>query len=128
MDNPSDTGTRGGYTALQRMERRSPKSLDLRESAVNVIPRFSLAHTHNTVKAGLFSAVVTTFIVESYKLLLPDPNAAMTALLFHIASGLNNISPFPPSVSPESIPSSPTFFHVKGHRYGTGNLVPRYCA
>ncbi|KAF8181092.1 hypothetical protein BJ912DRAFT_835195, partial [Pholiota molesta] len=53
--------------------------------------------------AGLFSAVVTTFIVESYKLLLPDPNAAMTGLLFHIASGLNNTSPFPSSVSPESI-------------------------
>jgi hypothetical protein len=27
----------------------------------------------------------------------------MTGLLFHIASGLNNTSPFPPSVSPESI-------------------------
>ncbi|KAF8194177.1 hypothetical protein BJ912DRAFT_192352 [Pholiota molesta] len=53
--------------------------------------------------AGLFSAVVTTFIVESYKLLLPDPNAAMTGLLFHIASGLNNNSPLPPSVSPDSI-------------------------
>ncbi|KAF8181089.1 hypothetical protein BJ912DRAFT_882544, partial [Pholiota molesta] len=53
--------------------------------------------------AGLFSAVVTTFIVESYKLLLPDPNAAMIGLLFHIASGLNNTSPFPPSVSPDDI-------------------------
>jgi hypothetical protein len=47
--------------------------------------------------------VVTTFVVESYKLLLPDPNATITGLLFHIASGLNNTSPFPPSVSPDSI-------------------------
>ncbi|KAF8164666.1 hypothetical protein BJ912DRAFT_255527 [Pholiota molesta] len=53
--------------------------------------------------AGLFSAVVTTFVVESYKLLLPDPNDTTNGLLFHIASGLNNTSPFPPSVSPESI-------------------------
>ncbi|KAF8181070.1 hypothetical protein BJ912DRAFT_882517, partial [Pholiota molesta] len=54
-------------------------------------------------EAGLFSAVVTTFVVESYKLLLPDPNDAITGLLFHIASGLNNTSPFPPAVSPDSI-------------------------
>ncbi|KAF8181094.1 hypothetical protein BJ912DRAFT_832629, partial [Pholiota molesta] len=53
--------------------------------------------------AGLFSAVVTTFIIESSKLLLPEPNAAMIGLLFHIASGLNNTSPFPPSVSPDDI-------------------------
>ncbi|KAF9484149.1 hypothetical protein BDN70DRAFT_763842, partial [Pholiota conissans] len=53
--------------------------------------------------AGLFSAVVTAFVIESYKFLQPDPNAAVVGLLFHIASNINNSSPFPPSVDPSSI-------------------------
>ncbi|KAF9484143.1 hypothetical protein BDN70DRAFT_770232, partial [Pholiota conissans] len=53
--------------------------------------------------AGLFSAVVTAFVIESYKFLQPDPNAAVVGLLFHIASSINNSSPFPPSVDPSSI-------------------------
>lgn len=52
------------------------------------------------MKAGLFSAVVTTFIVESYKFLQPDPNATIEGLLFHIANSLNNTSPLPPSLVP----------------------------
>ncbi|KAF9484154.1 hypothetical protein BDN70DRAFT_762842, partial [Pholiota conissans] len=53
--------------------------------------------------AGLFSAVVTAFVIESYKFLSPDPNDAVIGLLFHIANGLNNTSPFPPSIDPEAI-------------------------
>ncbi|KAH9474540.1 hypothetical protein JR316_0013002 [Psilocybe cubensis] len=40
--------------------------------------------------AGLFSAVVTTFLVESYKDLQPDPSGAMITLLAHIAARLDN--------------------------------------
>lgn len=47
--------------------------------------------------------MVTAFLIESYKFLQPDPNDAVIGLLFHIASGLNNSSPFPPSVNPASI-------------------------
>lgn len=40
-------------------------------------------------QAGLFSAVVTTFVVDSYKALQPDPNEAVLALLFQIATRLD---------------------------------------
>ncbi|KAH9474543.1 hypothetical protein JR316_0013005 [Psilocybe cubensis] len=40
--------------------------------------------------AGLFSAVVTTFLVESYKDLQPDPNDTVITLLAHIAARLDN--------------------------------------
>ncbi|KAF9471694.1 hypothetical protein BDN70DRAFT_819686, partial [Pholiota conissans] len=39
--------------------------------------------------AGLFSAVVTAFIIESYKFLQPDPNDAIINLLTQIANGPN---------------------------------------
>ncbi|KAF9479803.1 hypothetical protein BDN70DRAFT_773496, partial [Pholiota conissans] len=57
--------------------------------------------------AGLFSAVVTSFVIDSYKSLLPDSNETVAGLLFHIANTLNsssqNSTPFPPSVDPASI-------------------------
>ncbi|KAF8188649.1 hypothetical protein BJ912DRAFT_1106650, partial [Pholiota molesta] len=53
--------------------------------------------------AGLFSAVVTAFVIESYKFLQPDSNDAVIGLLFLIANSLNNTSPLPPSVGPASI-------------------------
>ncbi|KDR66592.1 hypothetical protein GALMADRAFT_106286, partial [Galerina marginata CBS 339.88] len=40
--------------------------------------------------AGLFSAVITAFVIESYKTLQPDPNNAIVDLLSHIASRLDN--------------------------------------
>ncbi|KDR66600.1 hypothetical protein GALMADRAFT_30567, partial [Galerina marginata CBS 339.88] len=39
---------------------------------------------------GLFSAVVTAFVIESYKTLQPDPSSAMIDLLSHIATRLDN--------------------------------------
>ncbi|PPQ79327.1 hypothetical protein CVT25_002557 [Psilocybe cyanescens] len=39
--------------------------------------------------AGLFSSVVTAFIVESYKNLQPDPNESIVSLLAHIATRLD---------------------------------------
>ncbi|KAJ3506932.1 hypothetical protein NLJ89_g6585 [Agrocybe chaxingu] len=41
--------------------------------------------------ASLFSAVVTAFIVESYKDLKPDPNDATVVLLARIVARLDNI-------------------------------------
>ncbi|KAF9484106.1 hypothetical protein BDN70DRAFT_989888 [Pholiota conissans] len=40
--------------------------------------------------AGLFSAVVTSFVIESYKFLQPNPNDAIIGLLSQIANGPNN--------------------------------------
>ncbi|KDR78371.1 hypothetical protein GALMADRAFT_95066 [Galerina marginata CBS 339.88] len=40
--------------------------------------------------AGLFSAVVTAFIIESYKNLQPNPNDAIISLLSQIATRLDN--------------------------------------
>lgn len=52
-------------------------------------------------KAGLFSAVVTTFIIESYKTLQPDPTNTMIDLLSQIAirpdGSLNSTSTLPAS-------------------------------
>ncbi|KAF9475233.1 hypothetical protein BDN70DRAFT_841220, partial [Pholiota conissans] len=42
--------------------------------------------------AGLFSAVVTAFVIESYKFLQPDPNDAIVRLLTQIANGSNATS------------------------------------
>ncbi|KAF5325275.1 hypothetical protein D9619_009844 [Psilocybe cf. subviscida] len=42
--------------------------------------------------AGLFSAVVTAFIIESYQQLQPDPNDAIVGLLAHIAEKLDKPS------------------------------------
>ncbi|KAF5318432.1 hypothetical protein D9619_010906 [Psilocybe cf. subviscida] len=51
--------------------------------------------------AGLFSAVVTAFIIESYQRLQPDPNDAIIGILAHIAERLDN-----PSIN-GSVPASP---------------------
>ncbi|KAF9552344.1 hypothetical protein CPC08DRAFT_647016, partial [Agrocybe pediades] len=40
--------------------------------------------------AGLFSAVVTAFAIESYKLLQPDPDDNMFNVVAHIAVRLDN--------------------------------------
>ncbi|KAF8160169.1 hypothetical protein BJ912DRAFT_865990 [Pholiota molesta] len=65
--------------------------------------------------AGLFSAVVTAFVIESYKFLQPGLNDAVVGLLFQIANSLNNTSSFPPSVDPASIstPLSPTSSSIR---------------
>ncbi|KAI0789537.1 hypothetical protein C8Q75DRAFT_793368 [Abortiporus biennis] len=42
--------------------------------------------------AGLFSAVVTTFVVDSYKALQPDPNATTNLLLLQISNQLGSLT------------------------------------
>ncbi|KAJ3517344.1 hypothetical protein NLJ89_g567 [Agrocybe chaxingu] len=62
-------------------------------------------------KASLFSAVVTAFIIESYKNLKPDPNDTAVILLARIASRLDNplnSSALPPAVDETPIPFSPS--------------------
>ncbi|KAH9475293.1 hypothetical protein JR316_0012404 [Psilocybe cubensis] len=64
--------------------------------------------------AGLFSAVVTGFIIESYKNLQPDPEDVMINLLSQIATrlervpGLNTTSTEPPLAQAQFSPSSST--------------------
>lgn len=43
-------------------------------------------------KAGLFSAVVTAFIIESYQQLRPDPTDVVISLLQQIVSGTSNVA------------------------------------
>ncbi|PPQ91537.1 hypothetical protein CVT25_008805 [Psilocybe cyanescens] len=60
--------------------------------------------------AGLFSAVVTTFIVESYKNLQPNPDDTVISLLSriatHLESPLGSNSSLPSPVQPEFSPDS----------------------
>ncbi|KZP12375.1 hypothetical protein FIBSPDRAFT_675442, partial [Athelia psychrophila] len=56
--------------------------------------------------AGLFSAVVTTFIIESYGGLMPDPNATTVALLQQISLQLASNAVQNPTLTLE--PFSPT--------------------
>ncbi|KAJ7578606.1 hypothetical protein C8J56DRAFT_968557, partial [Mycena floridula] len=59
--------------------------------------------------AALFSAVVTAFIIESYKLLSPDPAALTLLILYQISQQLANGSQtiaFLPN--PSQIPFSPS--------------------
>lgn len=61
-------------------------------------------------KAGLFSAVITAFIVESYQKLQPDPNDQIIMLLSRISDQLTTspnvtTAPLIPSASPPFTPS-----------------------
>ncbi|KAF9484152.1 hypothetical protein BDN70DRAFT_180815 [Pholiota conissans] len=57
--------------------------------------------------AGLFSAVVTAFVIESYKLLQPDTNDTIISLLSTIANGQNQ------TVTPSSLPFSQAPYSVR---------------
>ena len=93
--------SRGG-----RERRKAPSSLYVRSHTPQ--PIFLLK---NTIKAGLFSAVVVVSIVESYKWLSPDSGSETVILLAQISRQLVNISngiplesiansqPFKPTVS-----------------------------
>ncbi|KZP12361.1 hypothetical protein FIBSPDRAFT_836277 [Athelia psychrophila] len=56
--------------------------------------------------AGLFSAVVTTFIIESFGGLMPDPNATTVALLQQISQQLAGNAAQNATLTPEAF--SPT--------------------
>ncbi|KDR74149.1 hypothetical protein GALMADRAFT_25744, partial [Galerina marginata CBS 339.88] len=76
--------------------------------------------------AGLFSAVVTAFIIESYKKLQPDPNDAIISLLSVIANRLDNTThsasvPLP-SAGPKSS-FSPTNSSVRVNSFWFTSLV-----
>ncbi|KAF5327806.1 hypothetical protein D9619_004714 [Psilocybe cf. subviscida] len=58
--------------------------------------------------AGLFSAVVTAFIIESYQRLQPDPNDTIVGLLVHIAERLDSMPTNKTSPASSTI-SSTTF-------------------
>ncbi|KAJ7199154.1 hypothetical protein GGX14DRAFT_173933 [Mycena pura] len=56
--------------------------------------------------AGLFSASLTAFIIESYKTLMPDSGASMVQLLAHISEQLAAVANNGTVVSPPLAPSS----------------------
>ncbi|KAF8078805.1 hypothetical protein FPV67DRAFT_80186 [Lyophyllum atratum] len=55
--------------------------------------------------AGLFSASITAFLIESYKTLTPDPTIAVLAQISVQLTALGNGTP-PPIVPPDSYPPS----------------------
>ncbi|CAA7263106.1 unnamed protein product [Cyclocybe aegerita] len=78
--------------------------------------------------AGLFSAVVTAFIVESHKNLQQDPNETVVALLARIVTQLerqsNGSSPVPTSdPDPTSIPFTPSPSSVRVNAFWFLSLV-----
>ncbi|KDR78341.1 hypothetical protein GALMADRAFT_1367350, partial [Galerina marginata CBS 339.88] len=74
-------------------------------------------------EAGLFSAVVTAFIVESYKNLKPDPNDAIIGLLSHIATRLDNATSILPSASQLNNEFSPTASSIRINTFWFVSLV-----
>ncbi|KAF9484109.1 hypothetical protein BDN70DRAFT_798383, partial [Pholiota conissans] len=66
--------------------------------------------------AGLFSAVVTAFVIESYKFLQPDPNDTIVFLLSQIANSANSTSSSPipvgGTVSTASFAQSPSSVRI----------------
>ncbi|KAF9478479.1 hypothetical protein BDN70DRAFT_808714, partial [Pholiota conissans] len=62
--------------------------------------------------AGLFSAVVTAFLIESYKFLLPDPNDAIIGLLTQIANGPNTTFSQPNSNLAASFTQTPSSVRI----------------
>jgi len=91
------------------MEGRCPEFTDFRESS-NALHR---TYYNQALQAGLFSAVVTAFIIESYKTLQADPQDAMVTILSQILVRLDNSTtaslnqlaqtPFTPSRAAERI-------------------------
>ncbi|KDR74820.1 hypothetical protein GALMADRAFT_564128 [Galerina marginata CBS 339.88] len=75
--------------------------------------------------AGLFSAVVTAFIIESYKTLQPNPNDAIVALLSVIANRLDNTTTFPVLLSSTApgLSFSPTKSAIRVNNFWFISLV-----
>ncbi|KAF9485640.1 hypothetical protein BDN70DRAFT_916765 [Pholiota conissans] len=81
--------------------------------------------------AGLFSAVVTAFAVESYKTLQQDPNVALAVLLANIAAGIdtlaNNTNPSvqsTPNVEPDvSVSFSPSSTSIRINIFWFSSLI-----
>ncbi|RPD69466.1 hypothetical protein L226DRAFT_275255 [Lentinus tigrinus ALCF2SS1-7] len=64
------------------------------------------------VYAGVSSAVMTAFIVESYKLLQPDPTDVTVAVLKQISTQLNSFTISPPFVNVTQVDQSASATHA----------------
>lgn len=67
---------------------------------------------HYLPQAGLFTAIVTAFTIESYKWLKPEPEDTMISLLMTLSQQLSNSS-LPAAPDPTSIPFTPTTSAVR---------------
>ncbi|KDR71076.1 hypothetical protein GALMADRAFT_75361, partial [Galerina marginata CBS 339.88] len=92
---PKPDGDPWGILLKSRMDEDKIRCQAWKEEVNNIL-----------IFAGLFSAVVTAFVTESYKTLQPDPDSAIVDLLSRIAARLDNpldeVSPIAnvPSFSP----------------------------
>ncbi|CAA7263117.1 unnamed protein product [Cyclocybe aegerita] len=78
--------------------------------------------------AGLFSAVVTAFLVETYKNLQPDPNETAVLLLARIVAHLENQSNAPASppdsvIGPSEAPFTPSNSAIRVNAFWFLSLV-----
>ncbi|KAJ7572593.1 hypothetical protein C8J56DRAFT_841840, partial [Mycena floridula] len=78
-----------------------------------MVARWKVAMDGILLFAALFSAVVTAFIIESYKLLSPDPAALTLLILYQISQQLANGSQTVASLpNPSQVPFSPSVLAV----------------
>ncbi|KAI0062761.1 hypothetical protein BV25DRAFT_1803615, partial [Artomyces pyxidatus] len=82
-----------------------------KEEDQNLVENMSANTNGVLVFTGLFGAIVAAFIIESYKLLQPDPGAASVVLLAQISQQLssNPNGTQQPSQSPPIVFDSPPF-------------------
>ncbi|KDR75477.1 hypothetical protein GALMADRAFT_68761, partial [Galerina marginata CBS 339.88] len=73
--------------------------------------------------AGLFSAVVTAFVIDSYKGLKADPNDKMIDLLSRIATRVENPLNTTATLPPVEIPFSPPSFVIRLNTFWFLSLV-----
>ncbi|KDR75476.1 hypothetical protein GALMADRAFT_26854, partial [Galerina marginata CBS 339.88] len=73
--------------------------------------------------AGLFSAVVTAFVIDSYKGLKADPNDKMIDLLSRIATRVENPLNTTATPPPVEIPFSPPSFVIRLNTFWFLSLV-----
>ncbi|KAF8965723.1 hypothetical protein BDZ97DRAFT_1918014 [Flammula alnicola] len=78
--------------------------------------------------AGLFSAVVTGFAIDSYKRLQPDPNVVLTALLTHIAGSVDilantSMAAIPPSNIQYPVSFSPSPSSIRINIFWFSSLI-----
>ncbi|KAJ3515993.1 hypothetical protein NLJ89_g1414 [Agrocybe chaxingu] len=125
---PRKEGTDYWEKILEPVQKKDRAQCDAWRDEVQFILIFSIL-THifwDVTKAGLFSAVVTAFLVESYKNLQPDPTEATVILLARIAERLDNpLNGSTTSLDPSSNPFSftPEFSSIRVNIFWFLSLV-----
>ncbi|KAI0742953.1 hypothetical protein C8Q80DRAFT_944181 [Daedaleopsis nitida] len=98
------------YTEKEREEAWSKAADTVKMYSDEMVARWNREMDTLLVYAGLFSAILTAFNVQSYQLLDTDPNDRLLAALQQISSQLNSFSVTQPFVNSTQQVSSPSSF------------------